>query len=86
MPILFYFLLQVCEIAVIFHLFYTYFLPFVPRTIKIKYCYKNSNKLLWVAAISAGRSLEGQQTLFLGLVNTPDMIKNRSYFVAVEKP
>jgi len=40
------------------------FLYFVPGTNKIKYYFENSNKIFWVAAISAGRSLVGQQTLF----------------------
>ena len=40
------------------------FLLFVPGTNKIKYCFEKSNKISWVATNSAGRSLEGQQTIF----------------------
>jgi len=44
--------------------FIQYVLPFALGTNKIKYCFSNSNTIAWVAAISAGRSLEGQQTIF----------------------
>jgi len=39
-------------------------LPFAPETNKIKYCFENTNEIFWVAAISAGLWLEGQQTIF----------------------
>ena len=39
-------------------------LSFAHRTKIIKYYFEDSNKLFWVAAISVGRSLEGQQTIF----------------------
>jgi len=63
----FYFLLRDSEIVVSFVLNLKVFLLFVSGTNKVKYFFENSNKIFWVAAISAGRSLEGQQTI-LGLM------------------
>jgi len=40
------------------------FLLFIPGTNNITLCFENSNTFLWVAAISVGRSSEGQQTKF----------------------
>ena len=40
------------------------FLLFATGTNKIKYCFENSNKSILVAAILAGRLLEGQHTIF----------------------
>ena len=37
---------------------------FVSVSNEIKYYFDNSNKLFWVAAKSAGRSLEGQHRIF----------------------
>ena len=63
---LFYFLLQVCESARSLS-FCTQFIcvcTFCFWNNKIKYCFESSIKILWVTAISAGGSLEGQQTIF----------------------
>jgi len=43
-------------------------LLFDPKTNKLKYCFKNIKKMFKVAAMSAGRSMEGQQTIILGLI------------------
>jgi len=60
------FQLRVCEIAVIFYsnYFCRYFYIFFPGTNKIKYYFENSNQIFWVAAISAGQSLEGEHKIF----------------------
>jgi len=55
----FYFLLQVCEITVIFYPIYT-----CCGTNKVKYCFENSNKMFGVTAISASQSLEEQQKIY----------------------